>query len=171
MRPALGATRVAAYSGLNKDGLGRGVMFRNSRIRLADITDGTSQTIAMVERAWSKASGLWTGVVTNGLIFRGPANRCPPTGELSYPAATLVQAHCHLINTNADPDGGLDDCSSLHPGGANILFADGSVHFLKNILGDDGKRSDESTIYSPASLVFQALATRNGGEVISADSY
>ena len=170
-----GATRPTRATGINNDGLGlgTGVMFRNSRIRLADITDGTSQTIAVVERAWSNASGLWAGAVTNGVIRRGPTNRCPtPTsGKLFYPAATLVQAHCHLINTNSDPDGGLDDCSSLHPGGANFLFADGSVHFLKSILGDAGTRSDGSPIYSPAGLVFQALATRAGGEVVSADSY
>jgi len=152
-------------------GLGTGVMFRNSRIRIADITDGTSQTIAVVERAWSNASGLWAGAVTNGVIRRGPTNRCPPTGELFYPAATLVQAHCHLINTISDPDGGLDDTSSLHPGGANFLFADGSVHFLKSILGDAGTRPDGSTIYLPSSLIFQALATRAGGEVISGDAF
>ena len=158
----VGGDETDTSTGINDDGLGlgKGVMFRNSRIRLADITDGTSQTIAVVERAWSNASGLWAGAVTNGVIRRGPTNRCPPTGELFYPAATLVQAHCHLINTNSDPDGGLDDPSSLHPGGANFLFADGSVHFLKSIPAD-----------SPAGLVFQALATRAGGEVISADSY
>ena len=154
----------------NNDGLGKGVMFRNSRIRLADITDGTSQTIAVVERAWSNASGVWAGAVTNGVIRRGPSNRNPP-GKPSSPAATMVQAHCHLINPNSDPDGGLDDCSSLHPGGANFLFADGSVHFLKSIPADVGTRPDGSSIYSPAGLVFQALATRAGGEVISADSY
>jgi prepilin-type N-terminal cleavage/methylation domain-containing protein/prepilin-type processing-associated H-X9-DG protein len=154
----------------NNDGLGKGVMFRNSRIRLADITDGTSQTIAVVERAWSNASGLWAGAVTKGVIRRGPSNRNPP-GEPFYPAATMVQAHCHLINANADPDGGLDDCSSLHPGGANFLFADGSVHFLKSIPADAGTDSNGNPIYSPAGRVFQALATRAGGEVIPGDSY
>ena len=158
-------------TGLNNDGLGRGVMFRNSGIRLADITDGASQTILVGERAWSNAEGVWAGVVTNGVIRRGPANPCPRTGALSYPAATLVQAHGNVLNTDTDPDGGLDDFSSRHPGGANFVFADGSVHFLKSILRNSGKRPDGSTIYSPSSLALQALATRNGGEVLSADSY
>ena len=150
----VGGNETDTATGINNDGLGTGVMFRNSRIRLADITDGTSQTIAVVERAWSNASGLWAGAVTNGVIRRGPTNRCPTdSGTLFYPAATLVQAHCHLINTNSDPDGGLDDCSSLHPGGANFLFADGSVHFLKSILADAGTRSDGSPIYSPGARV------------------
>jgi prepilin-type N-terminal cleavage/methylation domain-containing protein/prepilin-type processing-associated H-X9-DG protein len=167
----VGGNETDTATGINNDGLGKGVFFRNSQIRLANITDGTSQTIAVVERAWSKASGVWSGAIPNGTIRRGAQNNCPTTGALFYPAATLVQAHCHLINTNSDPDGGLDDCSSLHPGGANFVFADGSVHFLKNILGDGGTRPDGSTIYSPSGAVFQALATRCGGEVIAGDSY
>jgi prepilin-type N-terminal cleavage/methylation domain-containing protein/prepilin-type processing-associated H-X9-DG protein len=158
-------------TGLNNDGLGNGVMFRNSGIRIAGITDGTSQTITIGERAWSINSGPWAGVVTNGVIRRGPANPCPATGALYYLAATLVQAHCNVLNTDTDPDGGLDDYSSRHPGGANVVFADGSVHFLKSVLRNSGQRPDGSTIYSPSSLVLQALGTRAGGEVVSADSY
>jgi prepilin-type processing-associated H-X9-DG protein len=45
---------------------------------------------------------------------------------------------------------------SRHPGGANFLFADGSVHFLKQSI-------------SP--VTYCALGSRNGGEVISADAY
>ncbi len=167
----VGGNETDTATGINNDGLGRGVMFRNSSIRLADITDGTSQTIAVVERAWARSNGVWAGAVTQGVIRRGAKNSCPTTGALFYPAATLVQAHCHLINAISDPDGGLDDTSSLHPGGANFLFADGSVRFLKSILSDAGTNSDGSSIYSPYGQVFQALATRNGGEVISADSY
>ena len=81
----------------------------------------------------------------------------------------MVQAHCHVLNTDTDTDGGLDNFSSRRPGGANFVFADGSVHFLKNVLRDAGQRPDGSTIY--ASPAFQALGTRNGCEVISADSY
>ncbi|MGO8957283.1 MAG: H-X9-DG-CTERM domain-containing protein, partial [Streptosporangiaceae bacterium] len=45
---------------------------------------------------------------------------------------------------------------SMHPGGANAVFGDGSVKFLK------------ATI-NPA--VFAALVTRAGGELVSSDSY
>ena len=158
-------------TGLNNDGLGNGVMFRNSAIRIAAITDGTSQTIALGERAWTITSGPWAGVVASAVTRRGPSNPCPLTGAPFYPAATLVQAHCNVLNTDTDPDGGLDDFSSRHPGGANMLFCDGSVHFLKSVLRNSGKRADGSTIYSPSSLVLQALGTRSGGEVVSADAY
>jgi prepilin-type processing-associated H-X9-DG protein len=46
--------------------------------------------------------------------------------------------------------------SSRHPGGANIAFCDGSVKFIKSTIN-----------YG----TWQALGTRNGQEVISADSY
>jgi prepilin-type N-terminal cleavage/methylation domain-containing protein/prepilin-type processing-associated H-X9-DG protein len=48
------------------------------------------------------------------------------------------------------------NASSYHPGGCNFVFADGSVRFIKN---------------SVSMLIYQALGTRNGGEVVSSDSY
>ena len=45
---------------------------------------------------------------------------------------------------------------SFHPGGANALFADGSVHFLKDSLSVP---------------IVAALVTRAGGEILSGDSY
>jgi prepilin-type N-terminal cleavage/methylation domain-containing protein/prepilin-type processing-associated H-X9-DG protein len=46
--------------------------------------------------------------------------------------------------------------SSKHPGGVNTLFADGSVHFIKNTV---------------SGVTWYALGTIAGGEVISSDSY
>ncbi len=48
------------------------------------------------------------------------------------------------------------EASSKHPGGVNALFADGSVHFIKN---------------SVNAYTWRALGTIAGGEVISSDSY
>ncbi len=158
-------------TGLNNDGLGRGVFYRDSSTRIAAITDGTSQTILVEERAFGNAMGTWVGAVPNGAIKRGPFNPCPGSADANYLAPCLVLAHCHLLNTNSDTDSGLDDSSSFHPGGANELYADGSVHFLKNITGDAGTNPDSSTIYTPTSRIFQALGTRAMGEVVSSDSY
>jgi prepilin-type N-terminal cleavage/methylation domain-containing protein/prepilin-type processing-associated H-X9-DG protein len=157
--------------GLKNDGSGNGLFFRNSAVRIATITDGTSQTVMVEERAWGDAEGTWTGAVAGGVILRGPFNPCPGSADASYLAPCLVLAHCHLINTNSDTDSGLDDSSSFHPGGADVLFADGSVHFLKSILGDAGVNPDGSTRYTPSSLIVQALGTRGQGEVISGESY
>jgi prepilin-type N-terminal cleavage/methylation domain-containing protein/prepilin-type processing-associated H-X9-DG protein len=160
-----------ATKGLNNDGLGNGVMFRNSRTRIADILDGTSYTILVGERAWSNVNGVWAGAVTNGVTRRGLMNRCPTSGAAFYPAATLVQAHCHVLNPIADADGGLDDFSSRHPGGANFVFGDGSVRFIKEVSTDVGQDATGNAIYSPAGLRYQALATRAGCEILSADSF
>ncbi|MDG3004504.1 DUF1559 family PulG-like putative transporter [Paludisphaera mucosa] len=46
--------------------------------------------------------------------------------------------------------------SSNHPGGVNISFSDGSVHFVKDAV-------------SPQA--WWAIGTRNGGEVVSSDAY
>jgi prepilin-type N-terminal cleavage/methylation domain-containing protein/prepilin-type processing-associated H-X9-DG protein len=46
--------------------------------------------------------------------------------------------------------------SSAHPGGINVLFADGSCKFVKN---------------SIAQTIWMRIGTRNGSEVVSADSY
>ncbi len=157
--------------GLNNDGSGNGLFCRNSGVRIAAITDGTSQTIAILERAWGDTEGTWTGAVAGGFVLRGPLNPCPGSAFATYLAPCLVLAHCHLLNTNADTDSGLDDPSSFHPSGANALFTDGSVHFLRNVTGDAGVNPDGSTRYTPSSLILQALGTRAGGEVVSSDSY
>jgi prepilin-type processing-associated H-X9-DG protein len=57
-------------------------------------------------------------------------------------------------NTIFNP--GIWTLSSRHPGGANVLFADGSVRFLKD---------------SVSQPVVWALGSRAQGEVISSDSY
>ncbi len=68
---------------------------------------------------------------------------------------------CKWIGTAIDEnDGGPTfmslSASSYHPGGVNALFADGSVHYVKN---------------SVSRVTWYALGTIAGGEVISSDSY
>jgi prepilin-type N-terminal cleavage/methylation domain-containing protein/prepilin-type processing-associated H-X9-DG protein len=61
-----------------------------------------------------------------------------------------------LLNPGLYRDYGQLGFRSLHPGGVNMLFADGSVKFLKE---------------SIAQQVLMGIGTRNGREVISADAY
>ncbi len=158
--------------GLNNNGIGRGLFFRDSAIRIAAITDGTSQTVMILERAWGVTEGTWTGAIAGGMVTRGPFNPTPISANPTYLAPCLVLAHCNQLNSNSDADSGLDDGSSFHPGGANILFADGSVHFIKSIPRSVvGINPNGTTQYTPASMIWQALGTRAGGEVVSADSY
>jgi prepilin-type N-terminal cleavage/methylation domain-containing protein/prepilin-type processing-associated H-X9-DG protein len=145
---------------------GLGVFYRNSRTRLTDITDGTSSTILVGERAWANVNGTWAGAIAGGVCRRGRQNPCPGTGAAFYPAATLALAHAHLNNATWDTDAGLDDFSSLHFGGSNILFGDGHVSFLLSIPGDVPGGG-----FTADSLAFQALGTRANGEVIQGLDY
>src|SRR5262249_10795523 len=142
---------------------GLGVFYRNSTTRFADITDGSSTTILVGERAWGNPNGIRAGAVPNGVILRGRQNPCPGGGAASYPASVLVQAHGHLNNATSDTDGGLDDFSSLHTGGSNFVFADGSVRFLRSVSGDN---SDGS--YTRDGIIFQAMGAPANDEVVPA---
>ena len=162
--PASYAACVGGDESGTSDPTGFGIFYRNSRTRMAAITDGTSSTILAGERAWSNANGIWAGAINNGVIMRGKQNPCPGTGKGSYPAGTLVLAHSHLNNAIADADGGLDDFSSNHPGGASFVFADGSVHFIRSVSADTPEGE-----YTAESLIFQGLGTRANGELIPAE--
>jgi prepilin-type processing-associated H-X9-DG protein len=63
------------------------------------------------------------------------------------------------IDGNTQGYAGVGDAcppSSNHPGGVNVTFADGSVRFVKDTINV---------------TTWWAIGTRNGGEVVSADSY
>jgi prepilin-type N-terminal cleavage/methylation domain-containing protein/prepilin-type processing-associated H-X9-DG protein len=120
--------------------------------RLADMRDGTSTTILLTEdagrpRLWQagKASpdqtvegGPWTNakgaIILQGATYDGT--------EQPGPCAL------NCINDH--------EVYAFHSGGANAVFVDGSVHFLK--VGMDIR-------------IMAALVTRAGGEVVSADDY
>lgn len=107
---------------------GNGCFYRNSTVRLTDIKDGTSATIFLQERAFAKVQGTWVGAVNGGYANTGALNPKAVAGKLGQKAADLVLIHAGTINDQTGRS--LDDTSSMHPGGANFLFADGSVRFL-----------------------------------------
>jgi prepilin-type N-terminal cleavage/methylation domain-containing protein/prepilin-type processing-associated H-X9-DG protein len=121
---------------------------------IQDFTDGTSGTIAVGETAfdndgrWNNANvandacfNAWTINLRHGSTFRTAIN--PPNTRPKKGPYTIWACQTSAFG-------------SRHSGGANMLFADGSVRFLKD---------------SISLSVYRALATRNGGEVISSDQY
>ena len=132
---------------------GNGSFFRNRAVGLRDYLDGTSHTIAVGERSQNLSRASWTGAVTGASVpitaLQSEEGLDPEGGD------ALVVAHTGEIDgPNAIP-AHADQFWALHPGGAMFLFADGSVRMIK------ARR--------PLPL-FQALATRAGGEVVSDDA-
>jgi prepilin-type N-terminal cleavage/methylation domain-containing protein/prepilin-type processing-associated H-X9-DG protein len=134
------------------DPVGNGIFYRNSKTRLTDITDGTSNTTMLGDRAWADTQGIWAGAANNAVTRAGPTNTWPTA---TGPAQALVLVHNNWINITTDADGGLDDFSSKHAGGANLAFADGSVRFIASLTSD-----------GPRHLAFWAMGTRAASDSV-----
>jgi prepilin-type N-terminal cleavage/methylation domain-containing protein/prepilin-type processing-associated H-X9-DG protein len=160
----------------------RGVFYFASAVKIADVTDGTSQTAFFSEKI--RGQGLPNPrtdmlVFTNQTSMDDTYQACralPPTAVplTSRQGMSWVMGEmcCTSYNHVAGPNdrscaapnfpGTMANMamqvppSSLHPGGVNVLFGDGSVRFLKN---------------SVSLTTWRALGTRNGGETVSSDSY
>jgi prepilin-type N-terminal cleavage/methylation domain-containing protein/prepilin-type processing-associated H-X9-DG protein len=127
-----------------------GVLYPNSRVRLTDITDGTSQTLAASERLQRHGQVTWAGAVPGAGVFAAEegmwldsnvAMTIGYAGEDNKPGEVAgLWASVHH--------------TSAHGVGANFLFCDGHVQFLTPSINF---------------ATFKALATRAGGEVINAD--
>jgi prepilin-type N-terminal cleavage/methylation domain-containing protein len=132
---------------------GNGIFYRNSRTRVTDVTDGTSNTVAIGERPALFVQAPWAGVMSGGAAAITPD--APVNWNRIDPAPTMALARASWRQLN-DPWSEPSDFFSPHPGVVLFVFADGAVHPLKKGLDPD---------------IFGALATRNGGEPISGDSY
>ena len=117
---------------------------------IASITDGTSNTVFVGEVLPAQAadSNFWNH---NGCTF---GTSMPINWEtLRVPASGTPFGIADYKNRFSYASKGA---KSRHPGGVNMLFCDGSVKFIKN------------SISLPVSC---AIGSRNGGEVVSSDSY
>jgi len=178
LKTSTGATLIQAqtdYLGVNGTNYKTidGVLASNHYVRLTDISDGTSNTVAVGERGGSPSLtyGVWfagcgqldqslppgddqrgSGDVVVGVREINSqqnglveTDRCPP-GPYHFQPPGQIRDSSGTIN----PDCDLFHFWSRHMGGANFLLADGSVHFFP---------------YS-ADSVLAALGTYAGGEVV-----
>lgn len=120
-------------------------------LRFTDVADGTSTTILLGERPPpDNFSAGWWYPEADGKGYTGP-NNALHLGPVGY----IQPMDCAVTNWGLSPGRTANPCDryhlwSLHPGGANFLFVDGSVHFIP---------------YS-ARAIIPALATISGGESV-----
>jgi prepilin-type N-terminal cleavage/methylation domain-containing protein/prepilin-type processing-associated H-X9-DG protein len=163
---------------------GTGMFQPEGVVKIADVTDGTSNTFLFGEMsrfvgepasAWMFANvmGYWGDGSYNwsigarritGGAFVVPAPNSPPdtTGKIwsACFSGPLVLPPDWLMNATI-PGGPCNTLGQwgfrgLHPGGLNFAMTDGSVRFIKNTTNLTAYRS---------------LGTRNMNEIVSADQY
>ncbi|HEV3165071.1 MAG TPA: DUF1559 domain-containing protein [Isosphaeraceae bacterium] len=169
----LGSTPIVPYR--NKNLAAKGLL-KDGMTRLSEITDGTSNTVAIIECAgrderfvsqffegqypFLRGSGPAGGATARHRYWRWadpgnafgtsgqPNNKGIPTNEgIPWPTTTVTAGN--QAGQNEEP-------FSFHPGGLNALFGDGSVRFIKNTV---------------SLAAFRSILTLAGSDVVSSDQF
>ena len=167
------ATTLNAYTAVGWGSTG-GVLIEGQAIPVAEITDGMSNTMAIGEQSdfLSPAGAVpttWTASSTP-CEFGDCRSDCghgftmgPPPPSPSDQRAFNLTCVYYPVNFKSSTGYGIpNNCGpnspiqSVHPGCANVAFADGSVHALSESLDI---------------AILRCLATRNDGQAISASAY
>jgi prepilin-type N-terminal cleavage/methylation domain-containing protein/prepilin-type processing-associated H-X9-DG protein len=193
-------TEAAAMNGLFPNcGLSASLGGNGGRapVTIGGITDGTSNTIAFAEIAHGKLEKAACNAFGNcdfyGAGWWADGDYEDATITSFYPPNLSIPGTYYTTGSWQNPNdvGGPGKCdagnsilpmssSSFHPGGVNVSFADGSVHFIRNTISTwqwqsivrDSTATPKCAI--PGNItpgVWQALSTVAGGEVLSADQY
>jgi prepilin-type N-terminal cleavage/methylation domain-containing protein/prepilin-type processing-associated H-X9-DG protein len=138
-------------------GLATGPFYRNSRIRMRDVTDGLSNTVFFGEQTTYHTIGAtWVGIVPNTqtcptpqFAYAGSDEAAPQINVHSGPGGPFeIPPVIHPPNSNL---GLVDEMYSMHVNGCNVLLGDGSVRFASKFMDQ---------------LIWSYLATRAGREVV-----
>ena len=132
---------------------GTGLFYRNSQVRIKDIPDGTSTTLAIGERAALFVRTPWVGAISGGLVQTTPG--APVYFSLLEESPLQPLATFLFVSLNS-PYSTPYCFFSPHRGVGLFTFADGSVR---------------PVTFEAAWEVLHALATRAGAEVISEGTY
>jgi prepilin-type processing-associated H-X9-DG protein len=153
---------VEGHRDITNDVLNTGIFFGNSGITMADVLDGTSNTIAVGERdSFDCRSGSWVGVRNpNGTNERGVHT------SVGHSHPKLNQPNDAVIPWDEPRIGCGEGFSSLHPGGAQFVLCDGSVRFLSETIEHfwhpntivNGSIADSKNV---ANATYQRLMTRD----------
>lgn len=132
--PSLGMFPMGSYAG-------------NNPVRIGDVKDGTSGTIAFGETSYNFKNYVW-GTCTGSPATTGTPKWGYARWGLGYPGGTLGNSSRRIndFTLSGTPTG----YSSMHTGGAVFSMADGSVHFLSENID---------------ATLLNSLSTRAGGEI------
>jgi prepilin-type N-terminal cleavage/methylation domain-containing protein len=137
-----------------------GVLFSGSKVRITDITDGTSNTLLVGERPPNSNLEYGWWFAAYGYDGRGNADCVMTSNDLALASYFRSSYGCDTTNDAlkiglqpGKPTVGCDAAHywSFHPGGGLFLMSDGSVRMIT---------------YSANSII-PALSTRAGGEVVT----
>jgi prepilin-type N-terminal cleavage/methylation domain-containing protein/prepilin-type processing-associated H-X9-DG protein len=129
-----------------------GMFYNDSAVKVAHIRDGQSNT-AMLCEVWGR---IWEMNELPPTIPPGCPNVAASRGMNLHAAVYFDTTPNNFLGTPDAPCNATPwKASSFHPGGVNMAYADGSVHFI--------------TLYIDFPT-FQALATIAGGEATSPPS-
>jgi prepilin-type N-terminal cleavage/methylation domain-containing protein len=135
-----------------------GVFHRNSQVRIADITDGTSNTVGIGERTSRFSANSWVGPVWQQETIYAPTaplyNPAQPSFNMrATPTAVLVHVRITSLQPN-HPNNSPGSFFSSHTRGAQFLNMDGSCRFISSSVSIEN---------------YRALCSRNGGEVLTGE--
>jgi prepilin-type N-terminal cleavage/methylation domain-containing protein/prepilin-type processing-associated H-X9-DG protein len=130
-----------------------GVMVTNQKLRIADITDGTSNTMALGEDAgrpqrWQMGKLVNAQVANTAASWADRNNLIAPTGALADGSKRLGPCPMNCTNDN--------ELYSFHTGGVNVVLADGAVRFVRS---------------SITLTMLSAMITKAGGEVLTGNEF
>jgi prepilin-type N-terminal cleavage/methylation domain-containing protein/prepilin-type processing-associated H-X9-DG protein len=134
-----------------------GIFWRDSRVSIRDVTDGTSSTLLLGERVWELKNPA--GGTANCRAANVFGTRI--ANEQSQADQTLGSATVEInLSSSNNCNKGF---SSLHPGGAQFALCDGSVRFIsEEIIQNNTVTSG----FDPIDSTFERLVARNDGSVV-----